>query len=52
MKTIEFDEKNWLVKVGPGVTAFDVQKQAQKKVIGSMQRNLLLCCVPILCVQE
>ena len=31
MKTIEFDEKNWLVKVGPGVTAFDLQKQAQER---------------------
>ena len=31
MKTIEFDEKNWLVKVGPGVAAFDLQKQAQKR---------------------
>ena len=31
MKTIEFDEKNWLVKVGPGVAAFDLQKQARKR---------------------
>ena len=31
MKTIEFDEKNWLVKVGPGVAAFELQKQAQKR---------------------
>lgn len=31
MKTIEFDEKNWLVKVGPGVVAFDLQKEAQKR---------------------
>jgi hypothetical protein len=31
MKTIEFDEKNWLVKVGPGVSAFELQKQAQKR---------------------
>jgi hypothetical protein len=31
MKTIEFDEKNWFVKVGPGVAAFDLQKQAQKR---------------------
>ncbi|MEI6749139.1 MAG: FAD-dependent oxidoreductase [Bacteroidota bacterium] len=28
MKLIEFDEKNWLVKVGPGVAAFDLQKAA------------------------
>ncbi len=26
MKTIDFDEKNWLVKVGAGVAAFDLQK--------------------------
>lgn len=31
MKTVEFDEKNWLVKVGPGVAAFDVQLEAQKR---------------------
>ena len=31
MKTIEFDEKNWIVKVGPGVAAFDLQKQAQER---------------------
>jgi hypothetical protein len=31
MKNIEFDEKNWLVKIGPGVTAFDLQQLAQKK---------------------
>jgi UDP-N-acetylenolpyruvoylglucosamine reductase len=31
MKTIEFDEKNWLVKVGPGVAAFDLQKMAQAR---------------------
>lgn len=31
MNTIEFDEKNWYVKAGPGVTAFDLQKEAQKR---------------------
>jgi UDP-N-acetylenolpyruvoylglucosamine reductase len=31
IKTIEFDEKNWYVKIGPGVAAFDLQKQAQKR---------------------
>jgi hypothetical protein len=31
MKTIEFDEKNWMVKVGPGVAAFDLQQQAQER---------------------
>jgi UDP-N-acetylenolpyruvoylglucosamine reductase len=31
MKTIEFDEKNWIVKAGAGVTAFDLQVQAKKR---------------------
>jgi len=45
MKTIEFDEKNWLVKVGPGVAAFDLQKQAQKRGyrINAAEPAALLC---------
>ncbi len=31
MKTIEFDEKKWYVRTGPGVTAFDLQKEAKKR---------------------
>jgi hypothetical protein len=31
MKTIDFDEKNWVVRVGPGVAAFDLQKAAVKR---------------------
>ena len=31
MKTIDFDEKNWSVKVGPGVAAFDLQLEAEKR---------------------
>ena len=31
MKTIEFDEKNWSVKVGPGIAAFDLQSEANKR---------------------
>jgi hypothetical protein len=31
MKTMEFDEKNWLVKVGPGIAAFDLQREAHKR---------------------
>ena len=31
MKTIDFDEKNWLVKVGPGVASFDLQSEAKKR---------------------
>ena len=45
MKTIEFDEKNWLVKVGPGVAAFDLQQQAQKRGyrINAAEPAALLC---------
>jgi UDP-N-acetylenolpyruvoylglucosamine reductase len=45
MKTIEFDEKNWLVKVGPGVAAFDLQKHAQKRGyrINAAEPAALLC---------
>jgi len=31
MKTIDFDEKNWSVKVGPGIAAFDLQLEAKKR---------------------
>ncbi len=45
MKTIEFDEKNWLAKVGPGVSAFDLQKQAKEKGfrINAAEPAALLC---------
>jgi UDP-N-acetylenolpyruvoylglucosamine reductase len=45
MKTIEFDEKNWMVKVGPGVAAFDLQKQAQNRGyrINAAEPAALLC---------
>ena len=31
MKTIDFDEKNWLVTAGPGVAAFDLQSAAAQR---------------------
>ena len=31
MTEIAFDEKNWAVKVGPGVAAFDLQREAVKR---------------------
>jgi hypothetical protein len=31
MKDITFDEKNWSVKIGPGVAAFDLQREAVKR---------------------
>jgi len=45
MKTIEFDEKNWLVKVGAGVSAFELQKQAQKRGyrINASEPGALIC---------
>jgi len=45
MKTIDFDEKNWLVNVGSGVTAFDLQKQAQKRGyrINAAEPAAILC---------
>jgi UDP-N-acetylenolpyruvoylglucosamine reductase len=45
MKTIDFDEKNWLVNVGPGVAAFDLQKEAQKRGyrINAAEPAALLC---------
>jgi len=45
MKTIEFDEKNWFVKVGAGVSAFELQKQAQKRGyrINASEPGALIC---------
>ncbi len=31
MKTMGFDEKNWSVKVGPGIASFDLQREAKKR---------------------
>src|SRR5665647_2091647 len=50
MKTIEFDEKNWLVKVGPGVAAFELQKQAQKRGYRiNASEPAALVCANIMC---
>ena len=50
MKTIEFDEKNWLVKAGPGMTAFDLQKQAQKRGFRiNAAEPAALVCANIMC---
>jgi hypothetical protein len=50
MKTIEFAEKNWLVKVGPGVAAFDLQKQAQKRGFRiNAAEPAALVCANIMC---
>lgn len=50
MKTIEFDEKNWLVKVGAGVTAFNLQKEAQKRGFRvNVAEPSALVCANIMC---
>lgn len=50
MKTIEFDEKNWLVKVGPGVAAFDLQKAAVKRGFRvNVAEPSALVCANIMC---
>jgi hypothetical protein len=50
MKTIEFDEKNWLVKVGPGVTAFDLQIEAQKRGYRvNVAEPSALVCANVMC---
>jgi UDP-N-acetylenolpyruvoylglucosamine reductase len=50
MKTIEFDEKNWLVKAGPGVAAFDLQKQARNRGYRiNASEPAALVCANIMC---
>jgi UDP-N-acetylenolpyruvoylglucosamine reductase len=50
MKTIEFDEKNWLVKAGPGVAAFDLQKQARNRGYRiNAAEPAALVCANIMC---
>ncbi len=50
MKTIEFDEKNWWVKVGPGVSAFDLQKDAVKRGFRvNVAEPSALICANIMC---
>ncbi|MCA1745581.1 MAG: FAD-binding protein, partial [Bacteroidales bacterium] len=50
MKTIEFDEKNWLVKTGAGVAAFDLQKEAQSRGYRvNVAEPSALVCANIMC---
>ena len=50
MKTIEFDEKNWIVRVGPGVAAFNLQKEAQKRGYRiNAAEPAALVCANIMC---
>ncbi len=50
MKTIDFDEKNWIVKVGPGVAAFDLQKAAVNRGLRvNVAEPSALVCANIMC---
>jgi hypothetical protein len=50
MKTIHFDEKNWVVKVGPGVAAFDLQKAAVNRGFRvNVAEPSALVCANIMC---
>jgi len=50
MKEIEFDEKNWLVKVGPGDAAFDLQKAVVKRGLRvNVAEPSALVCANIMC---
>ena len=50
MKTIYFDEKNWVVKAGPGVAAFDLQKAAVKRGFRvNVAEPSALVCANVMC---
>jgi hypothetical protein len=50
MKTMEFDEKNWLVKTGPGVAAFDLQQEAVKRGFRvNVAEPAALVCANVMC---
>ena len=50
MKTIHFDEKNWVVKVGPGVAAFELQKAAVERGFRvNVAEPSALVCANIMC---
>lgn len=45
MKTIEFDERNWSVKAGPGIASFDLQREAKKRGyrVNTAEPSALVC---------
>ena len=50
MKTIAFDEKNWLVRVGAGVAAFDLQRAAAERGLRvNVAEPAALVCANIMC---
>lgn len=50
LKKIEFDEKNWYVRTGAGVSAFDLQKEAVKRGFRvNVAEPSALVCANIMC---
>lgn len=50
MKEVSFDEKNWNVRVGPGVSAFDLQKEATNRGYRvNVAEPAALVCANIIC---
>jgi len=50
MKSIQFDEKNWVVRAGPGVAAFDLQKAAVGRGFRvNVAEPSALVCANIMC---
>jgi hypothetical protein len=50
MKTMEFDETNWLVKTGPGVAAFELQQEAAKRGLRvNVAEPAALVCANVVC---
>ncbi len=45
MKTLEFDEANWCVKVGPGISSFELQAEAKQRGyrVNSSEPAALVC---------
>jgi FAD binding domain len=45
MKTLEFDEANWCVKVGPGISSFELQTAAKRRGyrVNSSEPAALVC---------
>ncbi|MEN6615325.1 MAG: FAD-dependent oxidoreductase [Syntrophorhabdus sp.] len=51
MDSIEFDEKNWIVTIGPGVPAFNLQRECVKKGYRvSVAEPAALVCGSMMCM--
>ena len=50
MKTMEWDDKNWCVRIGPGVAAFDLQKEARSRGYRvNVAEPSALVCANVMC---